>query len=104
MQNASLNDFAKPKDFDISEIESSTATTENDIIKAGVVPTWKPISNSDETERSTFRPKITVIMLLIWATAIFVGLIKYIATGDAMLFMGSNLLLIPVCIVLRFYY
>ena len=103
-KTASIDHFTKPKDFEINEIKVSQANGKNEIDEAGFVQTWKPIALPRETEKARLRPWITGITLFIWVVSIVVGLSRYLATGDATLFIGTNLLLLPICMVLRFYY
>lgn len=102
MPYASSNRFTSPKNFDIEETKDSTVN--ENIVKAGVIENWESLTIPNEAEKTKARPWITGFVLFAWIACIIVGLTKYLIAGDASLFFGSTLWLLPISIVLRFYY
>src|SRR5947209_4891073 len=104
MQKASSNNFRLPQSLDIEEVQHSSDDEKLSAINGGTVETWKRLTFAQIAEKSRARPYITGLIMSIWAIWTIAGLIRCLTAGDTSLLISSPLWLIPVRVVLKFYY
>ncbi len=90
-----------PKDFDVEESDGSSNKEEHDIVNAGYVETWQQLVFF---EKARVRSNITRIVITVWAICTTVSLIRFIMTGDVILLGSPALLMVPLQVVLKFYF
>ena len=99
MEGNRHQEIGLPSGFDVDEVTIASPRS-SEVIHAGIVRGWEQL----EIERAKLRPFITGIVLSTWVGVIVVSALKYVATGDFLLFTPSALITVPLYLVLKFYY
>jgi len=90
------------KDFDIEDVDTLSDAKDRSVIQSGTVETWE---HFELAKKAKPRLYITSVVITLWVVCLLVGLFRWFAVGDMLLFISTPaLLLSPMHYVLRYYF
>lgn len=100
MDRDNQEEIDSPKNFDLEEASNASNESDN-VVYAGTVEMWKL---QELSEKAKLRPYITCTVISVWAISLIASALRLLSTGNFLLLVPAAIILVPLCIVLRFYF